>query len=82
MSTKTYFSNRIYKNTLPHAFVEAICDALSRFNRAKQYVSDKLVKEKRSGQRRREKSLHLLAKDNYQIDDYLRIVQFRPQMHR
>ena len=70
MSTKTYFSNRIYKNTLPNAFVESICGALSRFNRAKQYVLDKLVKEKRSGQRRREKSLHLLAKDNYQIDDY------------
>ena len=70
MSTKTFFSNRIYKHTLSTAFVDATCDALDRFNRAKQFVFDKLVKENRSGQRRREKSLHLIVKEKFQLDDY------------
>ncbi|WP_188726005.1 hypothetical protein, partial [Lentibacillus populi] len=70
MSTKAYFSNRIYKNTLSNSVVEAIRDSLSRFNRAKQLVLNTLVKEKRSGQNRREKSIHLHVKEKYQLDDY------------
>ncbi len=70
MSTKAYFSNRIYKNTLSNSVVEAIRDCLSRFNRAKQFLLNTLVKEKRSGQNRREKSIHLHVKEKYQLDDY------------
>ncbi len=70
MSTKAYFSNRIYKNTLSNSVVEAIRDSLSRFNRAKQFVLNTLVKEKRSGQSRREKSIHVHVKEKYQLDDY------------
>lgn len=70
MTTKAFFSNRIYKNTLSNKFVDAIHDALFRFNRAKQFVLNTLVKEKRSGKSKREKSIHLHVKENYQLDDY------------
>ncbi len=70
MSTKAYFSNRIYKNTLSNSVVGAIRDCLSCFNRAKQFVLNTLVKEKRSGQSRREKSIHVNVKEKYQLDDY------------
>ncbi|WP_246202593.1 IS200/IS605 family accessory protein TnpB-related protein [Virgibacillus doumboii] len=70
MSTKVFFSNRIYKNTLPITFVDAIHDALFRFNRAKQFVLNTFVKEKRSGQSKREKSSHLVVKETFQLDDY------------
>ncbi|PAV29437.1 hypothetical protein CIL05_11255 [Virgibacillus profundi] len=70
MSTKTYFSNRIYKHTLPNEFVITISNALSAFNRAKHFVFNSLVKEKRSGKQKRDKSLHLITKEKFQLDDY------------
>lgn len=70
MGIKAFFSNRIYKHTLPSEFVDAIHDALFRFNCAKQFACNTLVKEKLSGQTKREQSLHLLVKKKFQLDDY------------
>src|SRR5690625_1180339 len=70
MSTKTYFSNRIYKNTLPNEFVIAITNALTIFNRAKHFVFSSLVKEKRSGEQKRDISLHQTTKEKFLLDDY------------
>jgi len=70
MSTKAFFSNRTYKNTLPNEFVVAITSALSVFNRAKHFVFSSLVKEKRSGRQKREKSLHQMTKEKFKLNDY------------
>ncbi|GIO23290.1 IS200/IS605 family accessory protein TnpB-related protein [Oceanobacillus sp. J11TS1] len=70
MAMRAFFSNRIYKNTLLSSMVLAIGDTLRQFNRAKQFAFDKMVKEKRSGEQRRNKSLHLLVKQQFQLDDY------------
>ncbi len=70
MAMRAFFSNRIYKNKLLSSMVLAIGDTLRQFNRAKQFAFDKMVKEKRSGKQRRNKSLHVLIKQQFQLDDY------------
>lgn len=70
MSTKAYFSNRIYKHTLLEEFVSAIEHALFLFNQAKHTAFNILVKEKRSGKSKRTKSLHLTVKNQFKLDDY------------
>lgn len=70
MSIKAYFSNRIYKNTLPDEYVEAINYALLVFNRAKHFAFNTSMKERRSGQSKRSKSLHLTVKERFGLDDY------------
>ena len=50
---KAYFSKRVYKNTLPKVFVEAISHALLLFNRAKHFAFQTQVLEKRSGKTKR-----------------------------
>jgi IS605 OrfB family transposase len=70
MVTKTYFSNRIYKNGLSKEYVDEIAHALLVFNRAKQFSFSTSVKEKRSEKNRRNKSMHLTVKECFRLDDY------------
>ncbi|MBO0962089.1 IS200/IS605 family accessory protein TnpB-related protein [Neobacillus sp. MM2021_6] len=70
MSTKAYFTNRVYKNTLDKMFVNATNHALFLFNKAKHFSLNTLVKEKRSGKSKRTKSLHLTIREKFQLDDY------------
>jgi hypothetical protein len=70
MSIKAYFSNRIYKKTLPDEYVEAISHALLVFNRAKHFAFNTSMKERRSGQSKRSQSLHLTMKEGFGLDDY------------
>ena len=70
MSFKAYFSNRVYKNTLSSEYVNAVGHALLVFNRAKHFSFSTSVKEKRSGQSRRSKSMHLTLKERFHLDDY------------
>jgi hypothetical protein len=56
MGMKTYFSNRVYKNTLPKDHVNALDHALLVFNQAKQFAFNTSIKEKRSSQSKRTKS--------------------------
>ena len=70
MITKTYFSNRIYKNRLSKEYVDEIAHALLVFNRAKHFSFSTSVKEKRSGKNRRNKSMHLTVKESFRLDDY------------
>ena len=67
---KAYFSKRVYKNTLPKVFVESISHALLLFNRSKHYAFQTQVLEKRSGKTKRSQSLHLTAKNRFQLNDY------------
>jgi IS605 OrfB family transposase len=70
MSTKAYFTNRVYKNALDEKFVDATSHALLVFNQAKHYSFNTLVKEKRSGKCKRKNSLHLTVKERFHLDDY------------
>ena len=70
MSMKTYFSNRIYKNTLSKEYIDATSHALMVFNRAKHFSFSHALKEKRSGQNRRSKSIHLTVKERFDLNDY------------
>ncbi|MCQ6278614.1 IS200/IS605 family accessory protein TnpB-related protein [Bacillus sp. EB600] len=70
MSIKAFFSNRVYKNTLPKEFVDAISHALFVFNSAKHFSFSTSIKEKRSGLIRRSKSMHLTVKERFKLDDY------------
>jgi hypothetical protein len=70
MSIKTYFTNRVYKNTLTKEYVKAIDHALLVFNRAKQFAFSTGIKEKRSGKCKRSKSMHLTVKSLFNLDDY------------
>ncbi len=67
---KAYFSKRVYKNTLPKVFVESISHALLLFNRSKHYAFQTQVLEERSGKTKRSHSLHLTAKNRFQLNDY------------
>jgi hypothetical protein len=70
MSTRTFFSNRVYKNNLPKELLDAISHALLVFNRAKHFSFNTSAKEKRSGQNNRSKSMHLTVKERFNLDDY------------
>lgn len=70
MKTRTYFSVRVYKDTLSQEYIEAITHALLVFNRAKQFAFSTTTKEKRSGKNKRSKSMHLTVKSRFNLDDY------------
>ena len=70
MKTRAYFTKRVYKNTLSQEYVEAITHALFVFNQAKQFAFSTSVKEKRSGENTRDKSMHLTVKKRFALDDY------------
>ena len=70
MKTRAYFTQRVYKNTLSQEYVEAITHALFVFNQAKQFTFSTSVKEKRSGENKRTKSMHLTVKERFALDDY------------
>jgi IS605 OrfB family transposase len=67
---KAYFSHRVYKDTLPDVFVEAISHSLHLFNRSKHYAYQTQVLENRSGETRRKQSLHVTVKSRFEINDY------------
>lgn len=67
---KAYFSNRIYKNTLPKEYVESITHALFLFNRAKHFAFQTQVLEKRSKKSKYNQSLHLTVKGRFQMNDH------------
>lgn len=68
---KTYFSNRIYKNTLPDPFVDSIGRTLRVFNQAKHYAYSTTVKEERSKQSHRgNDSMHVHVKKKFSLNDY------------
>ncbi|MEQ2528548.1 IS200/IS605 family accessory protein TnpB-related protein [Bacillaceae bacterium CLA-AA-H227] len=67
---KSYFSNRIYKNTLPEKCTNSISHAHLLFSRAKQFSFQIQVLEKRSSELRRKKSLHLTVKERFQLNDH------------
>jgi IS605 OrfB family transposase len=67
---KTYFSNRIYKNTLAPDVVEIIQNSLVTFNNAKHYAYKLLLAQKRSG-KSFEASIHMQVKTRYGINDYI-----------
>ena len=70
MNTRAYFIQRVYKNTLSQEYVEAITHALFVFNQAKQFAFSTSVKEKRSGENKRTKSMQLTGKERFALDDY------------
>ncbi|MCQ6276002.1 hypothetical protein JMM81_13745 [Bacillus sp. V3B] len=70
MKTRTYFSVRVYKDTLSKEYIEAITHALLVFNRAKQFAFSTTTKENRSGKNKRSKSMHLTVKSRFNLDDY------------
>ncbi|TKC14926.1 IS200/IS605 family accessory protein TnpB-related protein [Robertmurraya kyonggiensis] len=67
---KTYFSNRVYKNTLPKKYIESFSHALLCFGRSKHFALQTQVLEKRSNESRRKKSLHLTIKERFQLNDH------------
>lgn len=67
---KAYFSNRIYKNTLPAQDVESIQHTLTLFNRAKHFVFQTTVKEERTQNILRKNSFHITTKQRFDMDDY------------
>ncbi|WP_199613980.1 IS200/IS605 family accessory protein TnpB-related protein [Paenibacillus alkalitolerans] len=66
----TYFSKRMYKNTIEQPVIDAVADASERFNRAKHYAFQTLMREAREGKKRHQDSLHVVLKQRYDIDDY------------
>ncbi|MBW8351955.1 hypothetical protein K0H71_21370, partial [Bacillus sp. IITD106] len=67
---KTYFSNRVYKQTLSNVEVESISHALLLFNRSKHFAFQTQILEKRSGTSRRSESLHQTVKNRFGLNDY------------
>ncbi|MEQ2525096.1 IS200/IS605 family accessory protein TnpB-related protein [Bacillaceae bacterium CLA-AA-H227] len=67
---KTYFSTRVYKNTLPEKYNDSISHTLLLFSRSKHFAFQTQVLEKRSSESKREKSLHLTVKERFQLNDH------------
>jgi len=66
---RTYFSNRVYKNTLPVSQVYSIKKALIYFNRAKHKAYRMLLAEHNYGTKH-DPSVHLRIKELFGFDDY------------
>ncbi|MCL6557756.1 MAG: IS200/IS605 family accessory protein TnpB-related protein [Firmicutes bacterium] len=66
---KTYFSNRVYKNTLPTNQVYSTGKALIDFNRAKHKAYRMLLAEHNYGTKH-DPSVHLQVKELFSFDDY------------
>lgn len=66
---KTYFSNRIYKNTLSADQIRSIGNALVTFNRAKHKAYKMLLAE-HNYKTKHNPSIHLQIKDIFKINDY------------
>ncbi|RJO61806.1 MAG: transposase [Dehalococcoidia bacterium] len=66
---KTYFSNRIYKNTLTTKQVYSIASALINFNRAKHRAYRLLLTSHNYGVEH-SPSVHLQIKERFSFDDY------------
>jgi IS605 OrfB family transposase len=66
---RTYFSNRIYKNTLPAEQIRSIGDALVTFNRAKHKAYKMLLAEN-NFKVQHDPSIHLQIKEDFKLNDY------------
>ncbi|PHB50834.1 transposase, partial [Bacillus pseudomycoides] len=67
---KAYFSKRIYKTDLSHEMVDTLTETIETFNRAKRFMFQTIVREKRWNRKLHTDSLHLVLKRNYQLNDY------------
>ncbi|MDU9693376.1 IS200/IS605 family accessory protein TnpB-related protein [Priestia aryabhattai] len=68
---KTYFSKRIWKKDV-NALTVAEMEALSKlFNRAKCFVFQTLVRQKRWGRELHKESIHLVVKRKFSVNDYV-----------
>ena len=67
---KTYFSKRIQKKQQNQETLEENNISLERFNQAKTFAFQSLVRKKRWDLSSFEPSLHLQAKDKYKLSDY------------
>ncbi|UJL45442.1 IS200/IS605 family accessory protein TnpB-related protein [Virgibacillus sp. NKC19-16] len=70
MTIKTYFSNRIYKNTLNSSVVEDTQHTLFTFNQAKHFRVQEEVRQKRGSKVKSKQSVHLSVKAKYALNDY------------
>lgn len=66
---RTYFSNRVYKNTLSANQVRSIDNALVVFNRAKHKAYRMLLAE-HNYRMKHDPSVHLQIKEIFKLDDY------------
>ncbi|WP_242217890.1 IS200/IS605 family accessory protein TnpB-related protein [Bacillus cereus group sp. BfR-BA-01380] len=67
---KTYFSQRVYKHTLPTALVNELSHVLHIFNQAKRFAFQTLVREKRWSRNLHNESLQIVLKKNFRLNDY------------
>ncbi|WP_028402231.1 IS200/IS605 family accessory protein TnpB-related protein [Ectobacillus panaciterrae] len=67
---KTYFSQRVYKHTLPPGFVNEVSYVLKVFNRAKHVSFQTLVREKRWSRKLHDESLQTVLKKRFGLTDY------------
>ncbi|SFD38982.1 hypothetical protein SAMN04488168_13641 [Bacillus sp. 491mf] len=67
---KTYFSQRVYKHTLPTALVNELSHVLHIFNQAKHFAFQTLVREKRWSRNLHEESLQIVLKKRFGLNDY------------
>ncbi|MFC6605330.1 hypothetical protein ACFQDF_33530 [Ectobacillus funiculus] len=67
---KCYFSNRIYKHTIPHDLNRELFHSLRLYNRAMRTAYAWQTKHLRTGNKSYEGSLHLAIKKQFQMDDY------------
>lgn len=67
---KAYFSKRLYKSEMDILDVTEISYALELFNRAKRFVFQTLIREKRWGRKLHQESLHIVVKKKYGLNDY------------
>ncbi|WP_129730987.1 hypothetical protein [Ectobacillus funiculus] len=67
---KCYFSNRIYKHTIPHDLNQELFHSLRLYNRAMRTAYAWQTKHLRKGNKPYEGSLHVAIKQRFQLDDY------------
>uniref|UniRef100_UPI00101CECF1 transposase n=1 Tax=Ectobacillus funiculus TaxID=137993 RepID=UPI00101CECF1 len=67
---KCYFSNRIYKQTIPHDLNQELFHSLRLYNKAIRTAYAWQTKHLRTGNKPYEGSLHLAIKKRFQLDDY------------
>ncbi|MCD8508874.1 MAG: IS200/IS605 family accessory protein TnpB-related protein, partial [Bacillus sp. (in: Bacteria)] len=70
MTTKAYFSNRIYKKHIPTNFVESTQHTLRIFNQAKHFRVQEEIRELRGVKAKQETSFHQRIKHRYHLNDY------------
>ncbi|WP_338036466.1 hypothetical protein [Neobacillus notoginsengisoli] len=67
---KTFFSRRIRKTEMEPSFLVQIEHNMHLFNQAKHFVFQTLVREKRLKKKLHKKSIHLVVKQKFGLNDY------------